>query len=446
MTSDDPRGRALSDDNFRTPPLAGLIIYQARLDPTADEDTRVAILDHIAGLGVTAVELIPCSRPLVADGLYVPAHVSLERAFGGPSALRQVVAEAHRRGLAVILDVAYQLRETVIETAPDIDSSDVRAHIVREALRWLRDTHVDGLRHDMAPYTDLVDASGLDRHAGWQLIREMNRAIREEHGDVVLIALDAHGYPQVTSLDESGALFHAQWDILFVHPIREAINGLQPMADVRDAIGSSFGDTFSRVIYTEADELTGRDADETVDPMDWESAKRVTLGIGLVLTSPGIPMLFQGQELLQSGTLCLRSWRETAEQPGIADLVRQLVRLRRNWYDTTRGLSGHGLDVYVCDEESKVVAWRRWADGGPGDDVVIVANFSPTAFPVYRLGMPDDGLWRARFSSDDSTNSPIFSGHPTPDVEAEPRPKDGQPASADVSVGPYSLVVYSQDR
>jgi 1,4-alpha-glucan branching enzyme len=298
----------------------------------------------------------------------------------------------------------------------------------------------------MAPYTDLVDASGLDRSAGWQLIRELNRAIRDEYGDMVLIALEPHGYPQVTSLDESGALFHAQWDTLFVHPIREAINGLQPMADVRDAIGSSFGDTFSRVIYTEADELTGREADKTVDPMDWESAKRVTLGIGLVLTSPGIPMLLQGQEVLQGGTLCERSWRDTAEQPGIADLVRQLVRLRRNWYDTTRGLSGHGLDVFVCDEENKIVAWRRWADGGPGDDVVIVANFSATAFPVYRLGMPDDGLWRVRFSSDDSSYSPMFSGHPTPDVEAEAWPKDGQPASADVSVGPYSLVVYSQDR
>jgi 1,4-alpha-glucan branching enzyme len=446
MTSDDPRRRNPADDDFRAPPLAGLIIYQTKLDPTADEDTRAAVLDHIAGLGVTAVEFIACNKPVVADGQYVPAHISLERAFGGAAALRQVVAEAHRRGLAVILGVAYQLRETVIASAPDIDSGDVREHIVREALRWLRDTHVDGLRHDMAPYTDLVNASGLDRSAGWQLIREMNRAIRDEYGDVVLIALEAHGYPQVTSLDESGALFHTQWDTLFVHPIREAINGLQPMADVRDAIGSSFGDTFSRVIYTEADELTGRDADKTVDPMDWESAKRVTLGIGLVLTSPGIPMLLQGQEVLQGGTLCERSWRETAEQPGIADLVRQLVRLRRNWYDTTRGLSGHGLDVFVCDEDSKVVAWRRWADGGPGDDVVIVANFSPTAFPVYRLGMPDDGLWRARFSSDDSSYSPMFSGHPTSDVEAEAWPKDGQPASADVSVGPYSLVVYSQDR
>lgn len=443
MTSDDPLRR--HRDGFRTPPLAGLIIYQAKLDPAADPSRRDAILDHVAGLGVTAIELIPASTT-PTDPQYIPAHVALERAFGGATALRTVITEAHRRGLAVILDVAYPLRRSVAAVAAGTDSDEVRTRLVRESVDWLRDTHVDGLRHDMAPFTELVDASGLDRSAGWQLIREMNRAIRDEYGDMVLIALDTHGYPQVTSLDESGALFHAQWDTLFVHPIREAINGLQPMADVRDAIGSSFGDTFSRVIYTACDELTGREADTTIDPTDWESTKRVCLGIGLVLTSPGIPMLFQGQEVLQGGTVCQRSRLGLPGPSGIAQLVRQLVRLRRNWYDTTRGLSGHGLDVYVCDEDSRVVAWRRWAQGGPGDDVVVVANLSPTPYPAYRLGMPDDGVWRVRFSSDDTSYSPLFSGHPTPDAVAEAWPKDGQPASADVSVGPYTLVVYSQDR
>lgn len=446
MTSDDSRRPDSADDDFRMPPLAGLVIYQVRIDPTVDDERRSEILDHIAGLGVTAIELIPCAPPEVPEGQYVPAHVSLERAFGGLDALRRIVTAAHDRGLAVIVDVAYQRRVPSMSPTPDIDSDEVRSHIVREAVRWLRDTHIDGLRHDMAPYTDLVDAAGLDRSAGWRLIRELNQAIREEYGDVVLIAYDRHGNAQVTSQDDSGALFHAQWDLLFVHPIREAINGLQPMADVRDAIGSSFGDTFSRVIYTEADELTGAVADKTVDPLDWESSKRVTLGIGLVLTSPGIPMLFQGQEVLSHGTICESHWRETAAQPGIADLVRDLVRLRRNWYDTTRGLSGHGLDVFHCNEDARVVAWRRWADGGPGDDVVVMANFSATAFDSYRIGMPDDGPWTLRFSSDSSSYSPLFGGHPTTDVYAELVPRDGQPAAADVTIGPYSLVVYSQDR
>jgi 1,4-alpha-glucan branching enzyme len=68
--------------------------------------------------------------------------------------------------------------------------------------------------------------------------------------------------------------------------------------------------------------------------------------------------------------------------------VRDLVRLRRNWYDTSRGLGGHGLDVFHCNEESRVVAWHRWADIGPGDDVIVVANLSANAYPRIPPRLP----------------------------------------------------------
>ena len=92
------------------------------------------------------------------------------------------------------------------------------------------------------------------------------------------------------------------------------------------------------------------------------------------------------------------------------------------------------------------MAWHRWADIGPGDDVIVVANLSATAFPVYRLGFPDDGLWRLRFSSDNASYCRLFGDHPSTDVVAQFRPSDAQPASAEVSIGPYSLLVFSQDR
>jgi len=326
----------------------------------------------------------------------------------------------------------------------DITQESVRSVIVREALRWLRDMHLDGVRHDMAAYTDLVDSSGIVRSVGWQLIREMNASIREQHSNVVLIALDHGGHAQVTSMDESGALFHTQWDLQFVHQIRDAVDRRGPMSDVRDAIGSSFGDTFSRVVYVHCAELIDREPAPAEEPLDWESAKRVTLGVSMVLTCPGIPLLFQGQEVLHGGKV-----GDDGERPGhlgISDLVRDLVRLRRNWYDTTRGLSGHGLDVFHCNEESHVVAWHRWAEIGPGDDVIVVANLSPNAQTSYRLGFPDDGTWRLRFSSDEASYCPLFGGHPSTDVEAQFKPADAQPASAQVSIGPYSLLVFSQDR
>jgi 1,4-alpha-glucan branching enzyme len=432
----------LSDDSFVAPPLAGLVIYQLTLDPTMAPELRKETLDGVVALGATAIELLPAAPLAETPAHYVPPHVAVERSFGGAPALRSLVAEAHQRGLAVIVNIAYQRTDPVADVSLDITQDSVRSVIVREALRWLRDTHVDGVRHDMAAYTDLVDASSVPRPVGWQLIREMNQAIRDEYSNVVLIALDDRGDARVTSMDASGALFHTQWDVQFVHAIREGLDGRRPMADVRDAIGSSFGDTFSRIIYTHCADLIDREPTADSAPLDWESAKRVTLGMAMTLTSPGIPLLFQGQESAHGGHV----GDGIGDDHGFSDLARDLVRLRRNWDDTTRGLSGHGLDVFHCNEESRVVAWHRWADIGPGDDVIVVANLSATAFPVYRLGFPDDRLWRLRFSSDDASYCSLFGGHPSTDVVAEFRPSDAQPASAEVSIGPYSVLVFSQDH
>ncbi len=431
---------ALADDVFVAPPLAGLVVYQLTLEPALDAEQRDAVLDRVAALGVTAVELLPPSELPAASEPYVPAHVAVERAFGGAAALRTLVAAAHQRGLAVIVDVAYQRPAPNGNVVLDFTQEAVRGVITREALRWLRDVRVDGVRHDMGAYADLVDSASVPRSAGWQLIRELNKAIRDELSNVVLIALDEQGDPRVTSMDASGALFHAQWDPAFVHAIKDALDGRAPMAGVRDVIGSSFGDTFSRVVYSHCAELIGREPAPTREPLDWESAKRVTLGISMVLTSPGIPLLFQGQEVVHGGTV-----GEIPRPHRFADLVKELVRLRRNWYDTTRGLSGHGLDVFHCHEANRMVAWHRWSDIGPGDDVVVVANLSGETYPVYRIGFPDDGPWRLRFSSDDASYCSLFQGNPSSDVVAEFRPVDAQPASAEVSIGPYSLLVFSQD-
>ncbi|HSN11474.1 MAG TPA: alpha amylase C-terminal domain-containing protein, partial [Propionibacteriaceae bacterium] len=158
---------------------------------------------------------------------------------------------------------------------------------------------------------------------------------------------------------------------------------------------------------------------------------------------PGIPLLFEGQEIAHGGQVGDGAHAPRAHR--FADLVKDLVRLRRNWNETTRGLSGHGLDVFHCHEGTRVVAWHRWSDIGPGDDVVVVANLSPETYPAYRIGFPDDGPWRLRFSSDDTSYCPLFGGHPSTDVVAEFKPIDAQPASAEVSIAPYSLLVFSQD-
>ena len=89
-------------------------------------------------------------------------------------------------------------------------------------------------------------------------------------------------------------------------------------------------------------------------------------------------MLFQGQEFLQGDwfqdTVPL-DWDQSETFRGIVRLYRDLIRLRLNRSGVTRGLTGHGIAVHRIDEERKLVAFHRWQDGGPGDDVIVVANF-----------------------------------------------------------------------
>ena len=98
-----------------------------------------------------------------------------------------------------------------------------------------------------------------------------------------------------------------------------------------------------------------------------------------MFTAPGIPMLFQGQEFLEGewfrDTVPL-DWDLGEEFRGIVRLYRDLIRLRLNRAGTSRGLCGRGLEIFHVNDADKVIAFHRWDRGGPGDDVVVVANFA----------------------------------------------------------------------
>src|SRR5262249_21896930 len=153
----------------------------------------------------------------------------------------------------------------------------------------------------------------------------------------------------------------------------------------------------------------------------------------LVLTAPGIPMLFMGQELLEWGAWSdarQLDWAKAERFAGIRMLYRDLIRLRRNWFDTTRGLKGHNVDVHHVNDRDKVIAFHRWDRGGPGDDVVVIANLANRAYEAYRIGLPRAGRWRVRFNGDWRGYSSAFAGHASDDVAAtEDQSRDGKAAS-----------------
>ena len=493
----DADGFDWEGDQAHWPPHHELVIYELHIGTFApdlgvgDFADAVGKLDYLKELGVNAIEIMPISE--FAGDLswgYNPAHIfAVESAYGGPDAFKTLVKEAHRRGIAVIQDVVYnhfgpsdlnlwrfdgwsendkggiyfyndeRSATPWGDTRPDYGREEVRRFIRDNALLWLREYHVDGLRLDMTPYMRSVDGNGFGLEEGMSLMRWITDSVREEFPGRIVIAEDLHGHDRMTGQASDAAGFHAQWDAAFVHPVRAAIivadDDQRSMGSVADAVRHAFnGDALQRVIYTEShDEVANGSARvpheiDAADETGWWAQKRSTLGGGLVMTAPGVPMIFQGQEALEGGWFSdddPLDWLRADDFHGIARLYQDLIDLRLNRGGVTRGLTGSGLNVFHVDEDAKVIAFQRWAEHGPGDDVVVVANFHRDARERYRIGWPAGGLWKLRFNSDASSYSAAFGDFPTFDVEPFTEDEDGLAFHTDLSIGPYSLLIYSQD-
>jgi 1,4-alpha-glucan branching enzyme len=220
------------------------------------------------------------------------------------------------------------------------------------------------------------------------------------------------------------------------------------MSAIQGALTHSYnGLTNQRVVYTEShdEDANGRtrmpQMIDATDPSSWTARKRSTLGAAVVMTAPGIPMIFMGQEFLESGSFSDTNpldWSKATTYAPILTFYQDLIRLRRN----LPGLTGAHIDVFHVNEGAHVLAWRRWKSGG--DDVVVLANFSSKAFTKYDLGLPAAGTWHVRLSSDDARYSSDYTGVGTGDVVATAATRDGLPYTGSFALAGYSVVIVSQ--
>ena len=207
------------------------------------------------------------------------------------------------------------------------------------------------------------------------------------------------------------------------------------------------GDAFQRVIYSDSHDSAangGARLSEEITPGDADSIysqRRSLIAASLVLTAPGVPMLFQGQEFLEGGSFNdwrALDWERSEKLDGIVLAHKHLIALRKNEYGNTRGLTGQSFTVLHLNEESKVLVYHRWDQGGAGDDVVVVFNLANREQKDYFVNFPRPGVWQVRFNSDWKGYSPDFKGSSTKDVHV-----DGDGAALDIA--PYSVLILSQD-
>jgi len=500
----DPFAFDWGEDHFQIAWWNQLVIYEMHVGTFhVIEEGRPGTLDsaiekmpYLQELGINAVEVLPIME-FGGDFSwgYNPSHpFAVESIYGGPDAFKRFVKAAHEHGIGIIVDVVYnhfgpsdldlwrfdgwsendkggiyfyndrRSHTPWGETRPDYGRSEVRQYLRDNALMWFQEYHVDGLRWDGITYIKNIEGSDSnpadDIPAGWSLMQWINEETRSRFPSKIRIAEDMKNNAWVTrEVGAGGAGFNTQWDSEFINPVRQAVispdDASRDVAAVARAIAYRYDDdVFRRIIFTEShDEVANGRArvPEEIWPgnvTSWFSKKRSTLGAALVFTAPGIPMIFQGQELLEDRWFqddVPIEWSRTKEHYGILSLYRDLIALRRNLSGVTRGLCGQNTQIHHVDGEAKLIAFHRWDEQGPADSVVVVVNLTNQSCKGTTIGFPYAGWWKTRFNSDSTNYDAGFANHPTPDIEARAEEADGLPCCGEISIGPYTVVIFSQD-
>ncbi|MCK2033230.1 malto-oligosyltrehalose trehalohydrolase [Microbacterium sp. KSW4-4] len=340
----DPAAFAWTDASWTGRQLAGGLIYELHLGtftPEGTLDAAIGRLAHLVELGVTHVELLPVnafngSWNWGYDGVL---WYAVQEEYGGPAAYQRFVDAAHAHGLAVVQDVVYNhlgpsgnylplfgpyLREGETNTWGDsvnLDEPAVREYILDNALMWLRDFHVDGLR------LDAVHA--LHDRRPVHLLRELSERVdalsAQQNRPLTLIAESDLNDPTLILPREAGGYgLTGQWSDDWHHAVHVALTGetagyyadfaaAEAVAKVteggffHDGTFSSFRDrphgspipaevpSWRLVTFAQDhDQIGNRAAGDRLSAT--LSPDRLAVAAVLTLTAPGTPMLFMGEE------------------------------------------------------------------------------------------------------------------------------------------------------
>jgi maltooligosyltrehalose trehalohydrolase len=337
---------AWSDSGWQAPPLSSAVFYELHVGTFTARgtfDAAIEKLDHLVDLGVTHVELMPVNefsgdRGWGYDGvdLYAPHH-----AYGGPDGLKRLVDACHLKRLAVILDVIYNhfgpvgnywnflgfyttdQFKTPWGPAINFDgpySDEVRRFFCDNALMWLRDYHLDGLRLDALHA--IVDSSATPFIE--QLAEEVKELETQLGRHLVLIAESDRNDPRLLLPRERGGFaLHAHWNDDFHHSLHTVLTGettgyyadFGSLGDLCKALRRAYvydgcysqyrkcrhgrppiglnGHRFLAYLQNH-DQIGNRALGERSNFLMSEG--RLKVGAALILTSPFLPMFFQGEE------------------------------------------------------------------------------------------------------------------------------------------------------
>jgi 1,4-alpha-glucan branching enzyme len=350
-------------------------------------------------------------------------------------------------------------------------NSDVRQFIINNAQYYINEFHADGFRYD-----EISDLISMNCDSGWSFCCDLTGTLRFVKPRLLQNAEfwpgEVGNYPKsaqsiVTPVANGGAGF----DVLQHDGLRGAVRGAvqssawgqQAAIDFDSIAGALYPNGFAHgwqtVPCVENHDIVKVGTDQRIPYLadssnrrSWYARSRSRFASGILLTAPGIPQLFMGQEFLED-----KQWSWNAQSPDLIwwgglnngtdpamvnhlRFTQDLIRLRWNY----PALRGDNVNPFHVSNANRVLAFHRWLEG-TGQDVVVVATLSETTWYAYDVGFPIAGPWAEVFNSDvyDNWVNPMVAGNGG-GIQASGPPLHGLPASASIVIPANGFVVFAR--
>ena len=349
--------------------------------------------------------------------------------------------------------------------------NDVCQFLINNALYYIDEFHVDGFRYD-----EISDLVSMNCDSGWSFCSNLTGTLRYVKPRLLQNAEfwpgEVANYPKstasiVTATNDGGAGF----DVVQHDGLRSAVRGAVAAASYGQGSAVNF-DAIAGNLYpqglahgwqavscVENHDIVKVGTDLRIpaladgsDHRSWYARSRSRFATGLLLTAPGIPQLFMGQEFLEdkqwscdptAPNLIWWAGLDAGSDPAMVNHLRftqDLIRLRWN-YPALRGENVHPFHVH---DQNRVTAFHRWLEGA-GEDVIVVATLAENTWYDYAIGFPFAGPWREVFNSDvyDNWVNPIVAGNGG-GISASNTPLHGFACSANIVIPANGFVVFAR--
>jgi 1,4-alpha-glucan branching enzyme len=409
------------------------------------------LVAHVQRLGFTHVELMPVAEHAFYPswGYQVTGYFAPTARYGTPDDFRFFVDYCHQHGIGVIIDwvpahfprddfslrrfdgtALYEHEDSRRAEHPDWGTlifnygrREVRNFLVANALYWLKEFHIDGLRVDAVASMLYLDYSrkegewvpnpygGRENLEALEFLRECNQVIRAEIPGAFTVAEESTAWGGITRPAEEGGLgFTFKWNMGWMHDTiaffsKEPVHRKFHVDQLTFAMLYEYTECFVNSISHD-EVVHGKGALVEKMPGDfWQKLANLRLLLIYQYTRPGKQLMFMGTEFAQH-----HEWNHDtsidwhiADHPqrrAQQDFLSELGRLYRAspalWRSDPEPSSFEWIDC--TDKDNTVISYLR-RDGS--DVVIVVLNFTPVPREDYRIGVPSAGRYVEKLSSDD---------------------------------------------